>query len=678
MGSTWLIGTFLAASVGYLALAGFVWANHRGVASRPLVVMLIALKIWTLCYAIELSSHDVVTAQVWSALKFIGIVMLPPGLWAYVYEYTGRGPLPRRILALMSIEPVIVLAILAFPPTSSLIHKYGPDETTWLLGAPTPAPGLLFWPHAIYTYALMLGAVSLLLAKLARIAPTYRRQGAILMAASLLPFVTNLIWNARFGDDSFDPTPLVFGITAVTMVWGFFRLKLLDVTPVARGIVIEQMNDGVLVLDAYGRVADANAAAARLVGLEPTAMIGREASSFLPALRPILEAPTPLGDRPLNTEVTLGPGDLPPLDPVTLASLGTRAIRDVAVSLTPVTDQAGHEVARSLVLRDVTDRNRTERQLRQLLEEQTRLSETLRQTLRPAQLPEIDRLRLAARSVPSARGGGVGGDFYDVHPAGRGRSAFVLGDVSGKGVHAAVVTSLARYTVRTLSAQGFSPRQVLEHLNRALIDQDDDERFCTVVYGHVLPTQPGQDGVRLVITLGGHPQPLVRRREGTVHAVGTPGTALGLLPGIDVTEVGVDLAAGDVLLAYTDGVTEARNGAEQFGEERLAEVLAGIEVDAIAERVAAAARSVPRPGEPAPLGNPPDGGIRAAGEAPEHGSRASRAGRAIGTALRGGRPAERPPGAGLLADAVADSVLSAVGSFSSERDDVAVLVLAAM
>ncbi len=651
MASTWLIGTFIAAGVGYLGLAGFVWANHRGVASRPLVLMLVALKIWSLCYAIELSSTTVAAAQWWSALKFAGIVLLPPGLWAYVYEYTGRGRLPRKVMALMVIEPVLVLGLLAFPPTRSLIHDYRPPVHT-ILGAPIPAPGMLFWAHAIYTYALMLGAVSVLLAKLARIAPAYRRQGAVLMAASLLPFVTNVIWNIKLGDDTFDPTPLVFGITAVTMVWGFFRLKLLDVTPVARGIVIEQMTDGVLVLDAYGRIADANAAAGRLIGLEPAALIGRAASSLLPDLRPLLDVPPPLDDSSSLTEVSLDPRALAGLD--SGAASPAPGTRDLAVSLTPVTDQAGHEVARSLVLRDVTDRNRTERQLRQLLEEQTRLSETLRQTLRPAHLPEIDRICLAARSVPSARGGGVGGDFYDVHPAGRGRSAFVLGDVSGKGVHAAVVTSLARYTVRTLSAQGFSPHQVLEHLNRALIDQDDDERFCTVVYGHVFSPAPDQDTVAVLITLGGHPQPLVRRRNGQVQAVGSPGTALGLMPFIEVTETRIELAAGDVLLAYTDGVTEARRGDEEFGEERLAAVLAGIDVNGIVNR---ARHPLPRPGEPALIESAPEAGLSVALLRPSVGA--------------------QPQPAGLLADTVADAVLKAVGSFSSDRDDVALLVLAA-
>ena len=103
-----------------------------------------------------------------------------------------------------------------------------------------------------------------------------------------------------------------------------------------------------------------------------------------------------------------------------------------------------------------------------------------------------------------------------------------------------------------------------------------------------------------------------------MHPVGRPGTVLGLLPTIEVHEVTIELASGDVLLAYTDGVTEARSGDELFGEERLAGVLAEVDDDF------------------------------SAGDS-----------------------------AGQLADAVADAVLRAVTGFSSERDDVALLVLAA-
>jgi serine phosphatase RsbU (regulator of sigma subunit) len=693
--SAWLICALVAFGVGYLSLAGFVWANREGVGSRPLIVMLLGVKVWSLCYAFELSSRSEAVAQWWSALKYVGIVALPPALWSFVLAYTGRGKLSRRALRLLLIHPVVLLVLLAVPATHDLIQQYG-TPPKHLLDAPVPGAGPLFWPHAVYVYTLMLGAVFTLTFRLTRIAAPYRRQGALLVAASLLPCVGNVLYNAGiFANGMIDPTPFLFGITAIVLVWGFFRLRALDLTPVARGIVIEQMADGVLVLDVYGRVADVNKAGSQIIGHPRRSMVGRSAIDIVPGLAPVLDRADigsetgnfegevlvypsliaePVGalreitalearSEPVPRGSESGPGSrasahrslahrslLEPLGTIPVAVAVPSRIpeqvvlgppRDVAVSLTWVTDPLGRQIARLVVLRDITERKRTEQQLRDLLDEQTKLSETLRQSLRPASLPDLTGLRLAARSVPSARGQGVGGDFYDVHPAGDGVNAFVLGDVSGKGVHAAVVTSMARYTVRTLSAQGWPPREVLQQLNRALQTPDDLERFCTVVYGHVLPPVPDlnnpdlnnpelnnserlSSGVRIVLTLGGHPAPLLRRRDRSVIAVGRPGTALGMLPTVDVHEVIVDMAAGDVLLAYTDGVTEARDGEEQFGEKRLADILAAVPDDFTWN----------------------DNG-------------------------RYDHPAAQ------LANAVADSVLNAVRTFSSERDDVALLVLAA-
>ncbi|GAB3243600.1 histidine kinase N-terminal 7TM domain-containing protein [Kineosporia babensis] len=722
--SAWLVCALVAGGVGYLALAGFVWANRQGVGSRPLVVMLLAVKVWSVCYALELSSTDLEVAQFWSALKYFGVVALPPALWSFVFAYTGRGRMSRRSVALLAIHPVLVMTLLLIPGTRGLIQDY--TETDQILNAQTPTAGPLFWPHAAYVYALMLGADFVLMARLARIAPPYRRQGALLIAASVLPCFGNLLWNSALAETGMvDPTPFLFGITAVVLVWGFFRLRLLDLTPVARGIVIEQMADGVLVLDVYGRVVDVNAAAASIISYPRRAMIGRYVVDVVPPLASVLEKqevgtavdtvedevliyPLPEGE-PVDEVLTGFWGglftrpelELPQKKPQPgrmrvaelerpYADLRSRRMdpsglsgptgqdrfrehsgeqlvlgppRDVAVSMTWVTDPVGRRIARLVVLRDVTERNRTEKKLRELLNEQTRLSETLSQSLRPAHLPQLPGLRFAARSVPSARGGGVGGDFYDVHTAGSsGESAFVLGDVAGKGVHAAVVTSMARYTVRTLSAQGWTPSEVLRQLNRALQTPDDLERFCTVVYGLVSDAGPDSAGprrIRVTLTLGGHPPPLLRRSDGSVHAVGRPGTALGMWPHIEVHEVVVELEPGDVLLAYTDGVTEARAGEEQFGEKRLAEVLASAPQGVSAGREQGA-------GEPGADTDWPSVTWRR--EHPEY---------ERDPWIDHVEPSVFPHPATQLADAIADSVLDAVSGFSAEGDDVAVLVLVA-
>jgi PAS domain S-box-containing protein len=578
-------------AAAYLGLAWYVWWYRRAAGGRALVACLLAVVVWSMFYSFELVSHTVVAARVWSGLKFLGIVGLAPAFWAFVMEYTGRSARIRpRTWALLGIEPAIVLASLAFPATSEWIHFYTAEQemAIRLDQAPIAGTGPLFWPHAAYTYGLVLTATAVLVLRLARITRTYRKQAAAMAAATLIPIVGNLVYNIDPTVTSgVDPTPFLFAVTAVVLVWGFFRLRLLDLVPVARGQIVEQMVDGVLVLDVYGRVVDANPAGADLFGLRRGELIGRYAADLLPPAGALLDqhcaGRTTRGDvspRDRADQGLHGPG------------LHRQGARDLSMALTSLVDRSGAEAGRLLVISDVTERMATQRRLTELLAEQTRISEILQTSLRPATLPDVPGLRLAARAVPGDDGGQVGGDFYDVHPSTQGDWNFVIGDVSGRGVRAAVVTSMARYTTRTLSAQGWAPGQVLQQLNEALIDPEDPERFCTVLYGRITPLldQDGaQAGVRLVLASGGHPAPLLRRRDGTVSSIRCPGTALGLLAGIRIGQVTVDLEPGDLLLAFTDGVTEARRGREQFGEERLAAVFGQATASRTAEAGSAAA-----------------------------------------------------------------------------------------
>src|SRR5437763_13121246 len=185
-------------------------------------------------------------------------------------------------------------------------------------------------------------------------------------------------------------------------------------------------------------------------------------------------------------------------------------------------------------------------------------AQLLQSTLLPSQIPPTPGLQIAARYQPVDDGAVVGGDFYDVFRRADGRSfGLSIGDVSGKGVHAASLTALARHTIRAASRRGSSAAAVLAELNDAILADDSADRYLTVAH---LILRPEQMATNVTLSLGGHPQPFLRSADGGVRAVGQPGAAVGLLeePG-RWTDEHLTLAAGNILVLYTDGLTDVRH-----------------------------------------------------------------------------------------------------------------------
>lgn len=162
----------------------------------------------------------------------------------------------------------------------------------------------------------------------------------------------------------------------------------------------------------------------------------------------------------------------------------------------------------------------------------------------------------------------VGGDFYDLFPLEDGRWGFFLGDVSGKGVEAAAVTALARYTLRAATVYNPDPAAALQNLNTVLWQEyRQDARYCTVVSGILTPT-PAVNAFTAVIASGGHPEPLLLRGDGSVHYHPTKGRIVGAFPNSRYTNTTVVANPGDTLLLYSDGLTEARPPSSETADGR--------------------------------------------------------------------------------------------------------------
>jgi serine phosphatase RsbU (regulator of sigma subunit) len=195
-----------------------------------------------------------------------------------------------------------------------------------------------------------------------------------------------------------------------------------------------------------------------------------------------------------------------------------------------------------------------------LYTERSDVAQTLQASLLPDELPHVAGWEFAAHYRPGQRGAAVGGDFYDVFVVEDGHMV-VLGDVTGKGVRAAALTSLVRYTARTAGAFDASPSAVLAEVHRALRQRpvmSPVTMVCALLRGGTL-----------TLAVGGHPLP-VRKHPGGVEKVGVTGLLLGAVHDYDrATDVVVPLAQGESILLYTDGVTETPGEGGRFGDARL-------------------------------------------------------------------------------------------------------------
>jgi PAS domain S-box-containing protein len=224
----------------------------------------------------------------------------------------------------------------------------------------------------------------------------------------------------------------------------------------------------------------------------------------------------------------------------------------------------------------------------QLYEREHTVSRTLQASLLPRALPQIPGLDLAARLESGAPGLEVGGDFYDAFALADGAWGLAIGDVCGKGVDAAALTALARHTMRAAARTTASPAGVLAALNRAVLDESRPGQFLTAIFARLQARPSG--GFELRLANGGHPPAVLLDGELEPRALDCTGTLLGVVEDPDLSDCAIELAPGDTLLLYTDGLTEAAAPERTLTTEDVAELLARVRGETAAQTAEACLR----------------------------------------------------------------------------------------
>jgi signal transduction histidine kinase len=337
------------ASAISLALTIYIWQRRSLPGAFWLFVVMCGVDIWAVSYSLQMASAAPLYKGVWNALVYFGILIVPTGWLAFSLDYTGRGEWFLRRAGWFAIVPLVTLLILW---TNSYHHMFWSDTQV------IPLDGYVvlnriraigFWVHAIYSYALLLIGNVLLLRGLLESPSTYRTQFVVVLVGSLAPWAANALTIFQFTPyQHLDLTPFAFCITGLSLGWGLYRFRLLDLRPLAIDLAVERMRDGLLVLDDQATLVELNSAARSMLrSMQVVEPIGLPVVELLPGLANLLEQP--------------GLGEVESMIAVDIYG-APRSYEAQRISMQP--QGAGWLI----VLHDITARQRTENRLRQLME----------------------------------------------------------------------------------------------------------------------------------------------------------------------------------------------------------------------------------------------------------------------------------------------------------------------
>lgn len=326
-----------------LGIAVFSWRRRQAPGAEPLAIMAVGQAFWSLCYGLQLSHAIRPEPLFWFKLMFVGVVIVPASFFLFSLAYTGKGHLiTRRLIIILIIEPVLLnLSIWTDP-----YHKLFSGDPS-LSGSKVPIGGIAFWLHSAYSYSLLIAAGIILFLYWRSCPPAYRRQAFIVLMGLPIAASANVITIFRLTPwPTIDFSPIGILVSSAILAYALFRYKLFDLIPLARDLVLEKMEDGVLICDKDRRIVDMNESAIRILGLNRDKTVGK---SFISILEPWKKVE---GEGKIEGQTE---------KQMLKDALGSSYL-DMRV--TPLVDQRGLRQGYVAVMRDVTDLKRTEEKLR--------------------------------------------------------------------------------------------------------------------------------------------------------------------------------------------------------------------------------------------------------------------------------------------------------------------------
>jgi diguanylate cyclase (GGDEF)-like protein/PAS domain S-box-containing protein len=345
----------LAVAIAYLA-----WKRRSAQGVLPFVLLNLAAAIWCFGGVFETSTLSVSNAVFWSKVQYVGIVSIPPSWLLFCLSYTGQDQwFKRRFLALFWGIPLVALVLAATNEWHGLIWSHVYLSRIGSIPDIIYEHGPFFWIMAIYSYLLLVVGALVLIGAIIRYPHLYRRQAFSLLAGILIPWIANVFYLTGVSA-GIDLTPIAIILSCLILTWNIFRYQFLDLAPVARDSLVENMQDGVVVLDAHNRIVDINPAAQKMlgtIGMEP--IFGQDIEGIFAKWSRLDDFKWDV----LEAKAEIHTQDHPN--------------RVIDLNLTSLLDRRKHLTGKLVVLRDITEVKRVEQAER----EQRTMAETLQDTI---------------------------------------------------------------------------------------------------------------------------------------------------------------------------------------------------------------------------------------------------------------------------------------------------------
>ncbi len=318
---------------------------------REFTFLMLAGAIWSGGHALQFAASDLAWMLLWRTVGYVGHNLVPVGFLVFMLTYTGYSDwVSRWTVALLAVEPLFVAVVLT--PTNPLHHLIYAEVGVQQFGSMAVLArsfGPWYWVNTTYNYVLVAAGLVLCLRMSLRSRQHYRRQGTALLAGAAPAFAANVAW--VLGLTTVDYTPMILGFLGV--VWGFalFRYRLLDLVPVARDTVLDNIRDGYMILDDQFRIVDLNPAARDVLDDSGDAL-GTPVTEAFPACTNFFDRNDSGTD--IRDEIVVDDGDSKRYFDAELTTL-----RDARIT------------GRLLLLRDITGRRSVEQWYRTLTEQST-------------------------------------------------------------------------------------------------------------------------------------------------------------------------------------------------------------------------------------------------------------------------------------------------------------------